>query len=72
MTRPARVNADELRDALLSTLDLLHRRRAAEVGDRLIEGYLALDWLEWNGGTLRLTVTGDNVRRQVLAGLDAA
>ncbi|HET7527761.1 MAG TPA: hypothetical protein VFK10_17590 [Burkholderiaceae bacterium] len=73
MTRAAaQVNAAELRDALLSTIDLLHRRRAAEVGDRLIDDYLALDWLEWNGGTLRLTATGDNVRRQILAGLDAA
>ncbi|HEU5296621.1 MAG TPA: hypothetical protein VFU71_17705 [Burkholderiaceae bacterium] len=72
MTRATQVSAGELRDALLATIDLLHRRRAAEVGDRLIGGYIALDWLEWNGGTLRLTATGDNVRRQILAGLDAA
>jgi hypothetical protein len=71
MTRADRVDADELRDALLSTIDLLYRRRAAEVGDRLIDGYIAIDWLEWNGGTLRLTATGENVRRQILAGLDA-
>jgi hypothetical protein len=70
MTRPARVSAGELRDALLSTIDLLHRRRAAEIGDRLIDGYIALDWLEWNGGTLELTATGDNVRKQILAALD--
>jgi hypothetical protein len=71
MTRAAPVSADELRDSLLSTIDLLYRRRAAEVGDRFIDGYVALDWLEWNGGTLRLTATGENVRRQLVAGLDA-
>jgi hypothetical protein len=64
------VSADELRGSLLSTIDLLYRRRAAEVGDRLIDGYIALDWLEWNGGTLRLTATGENVRRQLVAGLE--
>jgi hypothetical protein len=64
------VSAGELREALLSTIDLLYRRRAAEVGDRFIEGYIALDWLEWNGGTLRLTATGENVRGQLLAGLE--
>jgi hypothetical protein len=26
-----------------------------------------LDWLEWHGGSLRLTVTGDNVRHQAAA-----
>jgi hypothetical protein len=66
------LSAEELRDSLLSTIDLLYRRRAAEVGDRVIEGYIRLDWLEWNGGTLRLTPTGENVRSQLLAGLDSA
>jgi hypothetical protein len=70
MTGAARLSADELRDSLLSTIDLLYRRRAAEVGDRLIDGYLALQWLEWNGGTLRLTARGENVRKQLLAGLE--
>ena len=71
MTGSPRVSVDELRDSLLSTIDLLYRRRAAEVGDRFIDGYIALDWLEWNGGTLRLTATGENIRRQLVAGLDA-
>jgi hypothetical protein len=67
MTGILRASADELRGSLLSTIDLLHRRRAAEVGDRLIDDYVALHWLEWNGGALRLTVTGENVRKQLLA-----
>ncbi len=54
-----------LRDALLSTVDLLKRRRAAEIDTDYIDGYVAINWLEWNGGGLRLTTTGDNVCRQL-------
>lgn len=53
--------------ALLDTVALLHGRRAAEITPGYIDGYVALNWLEWNGGSLRLTVTGDNVRKQMKA-----
>jgi hypothetical protein len=59
-----------LRDSLLSTIDLLTRRRAAEIGDAVIDDYVALNWLEWNGGALRLTVVGQNIRQQLLANLE--
>ena len=58
-------NQESLRDQLLVTVDLLDRRRAAEIGAGYIEDYVALNWLEWNGGTLRLTTAGENVRRQM-------
>ncbi len=58
---------EELLGALLDTVDLLHGRRAAEIGPGLIDDYVALNWLEWNGGALRLTVTGDNIRKQLKA-----
>lgn len=58
---------DELLGALLDTVDLLHGRRAAEIGPGFIDDYVALNWLEWNGGSLRLTVTGDNIRKQLKA-----
>ena len=57
-----------LRDSLLSTVELLGQRQAEKVGDGLIADYLALNWLEWDGGTLRLTVTGRNVCDQLRAG----
>lgn len=56
---------DDLRTALPSTVDLLHRRQAFLIGDDVIDEYVALNWLEWNGGALRLTVTGQNVCQQV-------
>jgi len=70
LTKPAPLRSQALRATLLATIDLLDRRRAAEIGDRLIDDYVALDWLEWNGGALRLTVTGQNVRRQLLEQLE--
>lgn len=52
-------------------MDLLHRRRADLIGDGMIADYVALHWLEWNGGALRLTVTGRNTWAQVKAELPA-
>ena len=57
-----------LRDSLLSTVEFLRQRQASQVGHGLIADYLALDWLEWDGGTLRLTVTGRNVWEQLRVG----
>ena len=65
---PADTRRDVLRDELLATVDLLKRRRAAEINQDFIEGYVALHWMEWHGGSLRLTTTGENVCKH-LAGL---
>ena len=54
-----------LRSELLATMELLDRRRADLVPEALIADYVSLNWLEWNGGTLRLTVTGRNVCQQM-------
>ena len=61
----ARPPLDTLRSALPATVDLLKRRRASEIPDGYIDCYVALNWLEWHGGGLRLTITGSNVCRQV-------
>lgn len=66
---PPVLRREALRNALLSTVDLLQRRRAAEITPGYIDDYVALNWLEWNGGSLRLTVTGGNICRQVKARL---
>jgi hypothetical protein len=59
---PARCAA--LRLTLAGAAGLLARRRAAEVAEQDIDDYVQLGWLEWQGGTLRLTTTGDNLCRQ--------
>jgi len=65
----AALRRDTLRDSLLATVDLLKRRRAAEISEGYIEDYVALNWLEWNGGGLRLTTTGQNICSQLTARL---
>ena len=58
---------DHLRATLLSAVDLLYRRRASLIGDGTIGDCVALHWLEWNGGALRLTATGQNICDQLKA-----
>lgn len=60
---PARL--DVLRATLLPTVSLLKAHRACEINERDIDDYVALNWMEWNGGSLQLTVTGDNVCKQL-------
>ncbi len=63
---------DLLRAALLGTVDLLKRRRAADIHSGYIEDYVALHWLEWHGGSLRLTTTGQNVCKHLASLLPCA
>lgn len=63
-TLPAALRREALRQALPDTVSLLKRCRAAEVSEGDIDDYVALNWLEWNGGSLRLTTTGENLCRQ--------
>ena len=64
---PTPTRTDTLRRDLLETVDALHRRRADLVSETLIADYVALYWLEWNGGTLQLTQTGKNICDQLRA-----
>lgn len=57
--------AEMLRAMLPHTLECLKARQAALIGDDLIADYVALDWLEWAGGGLRLTETGRNLCNMV-------
>jgi hypothetical protein len=58
---------EQLRLELPATVDLLHKLRADLIPEQAIEAYVALHWLEWNGGSLRLTATGENVCAQIRA-----
>jgi len=55
---------DALREGLPATVALLKHRRAAEIDAGDIDDYVALNWMEWSGGGLRLTTTGENVCKQ--------
>jgi archaellum component FlaD/FlaE len=59
-TRPAQRH-EALRNALQVSVDLLHRRRASEIPEGFIDDYVSLNWLEWRGGSLRLTPLGQEI-----------
>lgn len=63
---------DTLRDQLPATVTLLKQRRAAEIDAGYIEDYVALHWMEWHGGSLRLTTTGENVCKHLASLLSRA
>lgn len=54
-----------LRTLFAAAVDMLNRRRAAEIPEPDIDAYVSLDWLEWHGGSLRLTTTGEDICRQL-------
>jgi hypothetical protein len=56
---------ERLRQALPDTVTRLQQRHADQIDAKDIEDYVALNWLEWHGGGLRLTITGRNVRAQL-------
>ncbi len=56
-----------LRESFSAAVDSLYHRHAADIPELDIDDYVSLDWLEWNGGNLRLTTVGENVCRQAQA-----
>jgi hypothetical protein len=54
----AKINT-ALHDSLLAAVDALSRRRACEIPEQAIDRFVALRWLQWSGGSLRLTEAGE-------------
>ncbi len=50
-----------LQESLLSAVDALTRRRACDIPEPTIDQLVALRWLEWRGGSLRLTEAGETM-----------
>ena len=65
-TALAKINA-ALLDSLAATVDALSRRRAGDIPEKTIDQFVAIRWLEWNGGSLRLTEAGEAVLVSVQA-----
>lgn len=59
--RRPQLRREMLRDNLSATVGHLHDHRENLIEEGYIEDYVALHWLEWNGGTLRLTDTGHSL-----------
>jgi hypothetical protein len=63
---PPTTRREVLRNALPDSVAMLYRRRACDIPEGFIEDYVALNWLEWHGGALRVTTTGENMCEQLL------
>jgi hypothetical protein len=61
----SKLSREALTEAFVQTAELIDKRRCSEIGEGYIEGYVALNWMEWNGGSLRLTETGQNIRKRL-------
>ena len=48
-------------DSFAAAADALGRRRARDIPETAIDKFVALRWLEWCGGTLRITEVGELV-----------
>ncbi len=64
----AKINS-ALHDSLLATVDALSRRRAADIPEKTIDQFVAIRWLEWNGGALRLTQAGEGMLVKIQASM---
>jgi hypothetical protein len=64
----AKINT-ALQDSLLATVDALSRRRACDIPEQTIDRFVALRWLQWNGGSLRLTESGEAMVVKVQAAM---
>ncbi|UXH79387.1 hypothetical protein [Roseateles amylovorans] len=64
-----RNSLETLRLSLQASVDALYRRRACDIDETYIDDYVQLDWLEWNGGGLRLTTVGENICLQEMTKL---
>ncbi|MDM0014274.1 hypothetical protein QTH87_17680 [Variovorax sp. J22P168] len=56
---------ERLRQALPATVDHLLQHQAGRIDENDVDAYVRLNWLEWHGGGLRLTITGRNVCAQM-------
>ncbi len=63
----AAARKERLRLALPAAVELLRTRQAGLISATQIDDFVAMNWLEWQGGTLKLTVTGTNVCSQLRA-----
>ena len=61
-----RINA-AVCESFLAAAEALSRRRARDIPENTIDRLVDLRWLEWNGGTLRLTSLGEIVLMKMQA-----
>ncbi len=70
--KPAPAVTEEICDAFVSASDALLRRRANLIANSDIEDFVALGWMDWHGGSLRITPLGQMALLRIRTRVDAA
>jgi len=56
--RPAPVVTEQICNAFVTAADELLRRRAGLIAESDIDDFIALGWMDWDAGSLRITPLG--------------
>ena len=56
--KPAPAVTERICDTFVSAADALLRRRANLIAENDIDDFVALGWMDWHGGSLRITPLG--------------
>ena len=67
----APVITHQLCEAFAMAAEALARRRAGEIAERDLEAFDALGWLDWHGGSLRVTPLGHMALIRIRARIEA-
>ena len=57
-TTPAPLITERLCEAFAAAADALSMRQANRIPEKAIDDFLALGWMQWHGGSLRITPLG--------------
>ena len=71
-TKPAPTITEQTCEAFASAADALLLRRANRIPESDIEDFVALGWMDWHGGSLRVTPLGQMALLRIRARLAEA
>jgi hypothetical protein len=71
MMTTAAVVTEPLCEAFMSAADALLRRRANLIAEDDIDNFVALGWMDWHGGSLRITPLGQMALMRIRTRVDA-
>ena len=71
MITPAPAITQQICDAFVASADALQRRRASLIAENDIDDFVALGWMDWHGGSLRITPLGQMALLRIRTRVDA-
>jgi len=69
--KPAPAVTEQICDAFVSAADALLLRRANRIAEKDIDDFVALGWMDWHAGSLRITPLGQMALLRIRTRVDA-